>query len=106
MNIEFVGKELSLSEPFKDLVQRGVEKLESRLGMPIFARVTCVEAPNNQFSVLIHFTARHEYNATSIADDLHKAAHDALAKIGRQVSKHLEKSAAHRVETIRTEDIG
>ena len=34
MNIEFVGKDLSLSDSFKDLVERGVEKYESRLGLP------------------------------------------------------------------------
>ena len=102
MNIEFVGKDLSLSDSFKDLVERGVEKYESRLGLPIFARVTCAEEPSNQFSVAIHFTAQHEYNATATADDLFKAAHDALGKIGRQVARHQEKSGSHRADSIRT----
>lgn len=95
MNIEFVGKELHPSDTLKQRVERRLAKLEARLHQKLFVRIKFGQE-SNQYTCSVHFNARHDFNAQATADDLFKAADDALTKVERQVGRMNERGQRAR----------
>jgi ribosomal subunit interface protein len=103
MNLELVGKDVTASVDLKRRIEQKLEKIETRLGRKLNFRVTLGKEANNGYSCTVHFTLnRHEFNAHAEADDLFKSTDDALAKIGRQVRKHLDSGHRRTHDSIRT----
>lgn len=99
MNIEFAGKELHPTDALKQRIERRLMKLEARLDEKLFVRVKFGQE-SNRYTCSVHFNARHDYNAQATADDLFKAADEALTKLERQVGRVSERGP--RADTIRT----
>ena len=105
MNIELVGKDLHPSDMLRERLEAKLGKIESRLGQPLFVRVTLDQEGLN-YSCAVHFSgAQHQFNATGTGTDLVKAADAALAKIERQVRKIQHKSESQRSSSIRDIDV-
>jgi ribosomal subunit interface protein len=102
MNLELVGKEVQASPELKGRIANKLEKIEQRLGRKLFFRVTLgKEGPT--YSCAVHFALnRHVFDASAEGDDLYKCTDEALAKIGRQVRKHLESGHRRTHDSIRT----
>lgn len=98
MNIEFVGKDLNLSDTIKQRVERRLTKIEARLHQKLFVRVKFGQESASEYSCSVHFNARHDFNAQATADDLFKAADEALSKVERQIGRLNDRG---RGETIR-----
>lgn len=91
MNIEFVGKGLHPTDALKQRIERRLTKLEARLDEKLFVRVKFGQEAN-RYTCSVHFNARHDFNAQAAADDLFKAADDALGKVERQVGRMNDRS--------------
>ena len=99
MNIEFVGKDLNLTDALKQRIERRLGKIEARLSQKLFVRIKVAQESTSEYSCSVHFNARHDFNAQATADDLFKAADAALSKVERQVGRLNERGPS--TETIR-----
>ena len=89
MNIELVGSSMHPSDTLRARIETKLEKLESRLGPNLFARVRLDREGKDNYACTVHFnTSGNDYTATATGPDLFKAADSSIAKLARQLQRH------------------
>ena len=99
MNLEFSGKNLSLTDALRTKAETKISKLQRFTGPIVSAHASfVVEKRMHQVDLVVHCSHDRIYKARGMADDMYMAVNDAANAIEQQAKKEKTKRLAGRAK--------